>query len=204
MTGGEVSIATLQGTTASLGQVGISGSVLDANGDPHGSVVIRGGQVTIDGAFISAQSFGEFNNTSEVGIDLGATQRLEIINSSTVVTETFAGGRGGDIRLAAPAVEVSGFSSVTAATSGAGRGGNVDVTADTLRVTSGASINSVTQSGGGQGGNIRITVGRPADGVSGSIEIADGAVVSTLSFLGDNACWERARDRSPSPRPVER
>ena len=187
VTGGEVSIATLQGTTVSLGQVGISGSALDASGDPHGSVVIRGGQVTIDGAFINAQSFGELNNTSTVGIDLGAAQRLEIINSSTVGTETIAGGRGGDIRLAAPAVEVSGFSSVTAGTSGAGRGGNVDVTADTLRVTGGASITSVTQFGGGQGGDIRVTVGRPADGVSGAVEVTDGAVVITRSLLGDNA-----------------
>src|SRR4029450_3915272 len=46
VTGGEVSIATLEGPTASFGQVVISGgSGLDASGDPHGSVVIRGGQV---------------------------------------------------------------------------------------------------------------------------------------------------------------
>jgi filamentous hemagglutinin family protein len=188
VTGGEVSIATLEGATASLGQVGISGgSSLDASGDPPGSVVIRGGQLTIDGAFISAHTFGELNGTSAIGIDLGATQQLVITNSSTVGTETFAGGRGGDIRLAAPVVEISGTSSVTTATSGAGRGGDIDVTADTLRVTGGASINSVTQFGGGQGGDIRITAGRPADGVIGSIEISDGAVVSTLSLLGDNA-----------------
>ncbi len=126
VTGGEVSIATLEGATASLGQVGISGgSSLDANGDPHGSVVIRGGQLTIDGAFLSSHSFGDLDGSSTVGIDLGATQKLVITNSSTVGTETSAGGRGGDIRLAAPAVEISGASSVTAVTLGAGRGGDV-------------------------------------------------------------------------------
>jgi filamentous hemagglutinin family protein len=187
VTGGEVSIATLEGATASLGSVRVSGSFLDASGDPHGSVVIRGGQLTIDGAFLSANTFGELNGTSVVGIDLRATQKLEITNLSTVGTETFAGGRGGDVRLAAPVVEISGSSSVTAATSGAGRGGDVDVTADTLRITGGASLSSLTQFGGGQGGDVRITVGRPADGVSGTLEIADGAVVSTRSFFGDNA-----------------
>src|SRR5262249_44408166 len=60
-TGGEVSIATLEGATA-RGQVGISGgSTLDASGDPPGSVVIRAGQLTIDGATISANTFGELN-----------------------------------------------------------------------------------------------------------------------------------------------
>ena len=135
MTGGEISIATLGGATASLGQVGISGSFLDASGDPPGSIVIRGGQLTIDGAFLSANTSGDLVASSVVGIDLGATEKLVITNSSAVGTETSAGGRGGDIRLAAPAVEISGASSVRAATSGAGRGGDIDVRADTLRVT---------------------------------------------------------------------
>jgi filamentous hemagglutinin family protein len=193
-TGGEVSIATLEGATA-RGQVRIAGgSTLDASGDPPGSVVIRGGQLTIDGAFISANTFGELNGTSVVGIDLGATQQLVITNSSIVGTETFAGGRGGDVRLAAPVVEISGSSSVTAATSGAGRGGDVDVTADSLRVTgfdaslgTFTQLSTVTQFGGGQGGDMRITVGRPADGISGALEITDGALVDTRSVLGDNA-----------------
>jgi filamentous hemagglutinin family protein len=193
-TGGEVSVATLEGA-GPRGQVGISGfSTLDASGDPPGSVIIRGGQLTIDGAFISANTFGELNGTSVVGIDLGATQQLVITNSSIVGTETFAGGRGGDVRLAAPSVEISGSSSVTAATSGAGRGGDVDVTADSLRVTgfdaslgTFTQLSTVTQFGGGQGGDMRITVGRPADGVSGALEITDGALVQTRSVLGDNA-----------------
>ena len=191
VTGGEVSIATLEGTTASLGSVKISGgSVLDASGDPHGSVVIRGGQLTIDGATLRANTSGELNATSTVGIDLGATQQLVITNSSSVGTETFAGGRGGDVRLAAPTVEISGSSSVTAATSGAGRGGDVDVRADTLRVADpvpdGAALSTVTSFGGGQGGDLRITVGRPADGVSGSFEITNGGLVNTRSLFGDN------------------
>ncbi len=155
---GEITIADL-GVSAGtrLGNVAISGgSVLDTSGDPAGTVVIRAGQLSLDGSFIVANT-GDVDG-APVGVDLGAQDGIVLTNGAVVATGTFGLGRGGDLRVAASRVALdNGFLRTSAF--GDGAGGDLSVAAaDSVIISGGGAILTLNSSfGTGKGGNVTVS-----------------------------------------------
>src|SRR5262249_33676493 len=103
---GEVLLPGLDVSSFSrLGSVTITNSTLDVSGDPSGSVVIRGGQLVIDGTTMTANT-GD-TDAAPVGIDLASRGGLTISNNSMLTTSASGAGRGGDIQLSAADLQLT-------------------------------------------------------------------------------------------------
>jgi filamentous hemagglutinin family protein len=173
---GEVRIGTpaqpelgVEGATR-LGRIDVLGSEVDASGAAGGTVAIRAGDLLVDRSLVFADTLGDARGAT-VGIDVDAT-RSAIVTSSAVTTDSLAAGRSGDIRIAAPRIEVGDGAVISSRPSASGPAGTVTLgdlagTEETV-VTRGAQI--TTDSGGG---DIRIAGRR--------VELSDAAVVSSAS-----------------------
>ena len=176
---GEVPISTLDVRSFSaLGSITVTASSVDVSGDAGGSVVIRGGNLTIDTTAITAAT-GSVDGAA-VGIELTAKGSLSITNGSALTSLTSGDGRGGDIRLSGGAVELTNGSVALAVRAGAGAGGDVSVAADAVTVTGGSAVASVNGAEGpARNGNISVTA-------TGAMLIAEGGtIISQAPEVGD-------------------
>ena len=170
-----------------------SGNLYSYTGDSGagGSITVHGRDVGVtDGAWVYT-----YNNSGTPGrtgtIDLGATQRILIGgrdwfgNQAFVFTEALGGGRAGNVRLAAPAIDVIG-GKIQSLTFGSGDTGAVNLAGDSVRILGGngglAMVDTtVAADGTGNGGNVIISA-------SGSVEVSradfpqDWTRVSTSTF----------------------
>lgn len=171
---GEVPLQTLDAGSASRrGAIEITGSTLDASGDRGGTLVIRGGQLLVDGSSVMANTLGDTSG-APVGIDLQASGQLTITNGATVATAASAAGRGGDIRMTADRIDLTGGAPVGSSTFGLGRGGDIQLTANHLNF-GGAALSSQTF-GDGSGGDVSID--------AGSMTLGQGSMTSQNSSFG--------------------
>jgi filamentous hemagglutinin family protein len=169
---------------------------INVNGDPGGTVVIRGGEFVIedDAPYVENGPFGSrlrpriainsvtTADTDHSGVALDIDVRGNLILENAQLASGAAGsGRGGDVSIRAGRVLASGPESargsppdtttdphIVSYTIGSGPSGNVEIVAEELTILDGAQV-------------ITVTVG-PAGGSAGSISLTANRV--TLSRLG--------------------
>src|SRR5207249_2624666 len=88
------------------GQISVRNAAsLDASGDGGGRIVIRGGRLVVEAASIKADTPGA---EASLGIDIGLTELLEVVNAGQITTATSGSGKGGDITITAPSIVLNG------------------------------------------------------------------------------------------------
>jgi len=117
--------------TIALGE----GTTLDVSGDAAGTVVIRGGQLMMTGAVISADTVNQ--NGAPVAIDIDVTEEASItaVNVTALTARTTGTGNAGEIRVSSGGdMNLSGaglfrtqFAMIDTHTSGPGNGGDVSL-----------------------------------------------------------------------------
>ena len=142
------------------------------DGDPGGTIVIRGGQLTIDQGAIGSNSSSESTiDHPGVGIDIDVTGNIFLLGEISSVS--YGAGRAGDVRIAANRLHVTGgevptqsggsflyLGNIGSRAFGTGDGGNIDITTDSLLVENNAQIGaSVEAIGSGSGGDVTIQTG---------------------------------------------
>jgi filamentous hemagglutinin family protein len=136
---------------ARLGRLTLSrGAVLDASGHGGGVVLLRGGRLFVDQAWMSADNTGPVDG-SGLGMDLRIAADAIIVTGSFITTDS-AGGRARDLRLTADGVHLDASLIGSRTTAGSlGHGGNIEVRVGRLALTGGARISSSTAGAGGGG-----------------------------------------------------
>ena len=160
-----------------------------ANG---GSIVIRGGQLVVENAKISA---------TEGGIDIALTDGLEVLNGGQITTSATGTSKGGNIAINSPSVVVDGQDNSTTPTRVAAEtssdnplatGGDIVVHATSVQVLRGAEV-SVSTFGAANAGQVDITtstllvdagpnqsptqIAANAAGLAGTASGAGGAII---------------------------
>lgn len=163
-------------------------SVASVESGIAGDVRISGGDVELsDGASIRATLEGDLRDPAFEGEDLRADVRIEDVrslslSSSSITTETFASGDGGDVvvRTSGPVTLDQGSSISARSTSlgdDAGNAGRIDIDAGTdLALVRGSQLETSAQ-GGGSGGSIRLGAGE-------LVYLSDAAVATDVNQPG--------------------
>ena len=166
---------------ANLGQITESGSsnFTVSSSAGAGTVLIRGGRLVMDNAYINANTTGNLDGNA-LGIDVQLTGDLVLTNKAQMWTSSAGKGRAGDIRIKADSMEVLGVSStIMSYSTGSGDSGNVEVTTNSLTVKDGAFIGTEADSTGNSG---NLTVN------TGSLKMIDGySTISTQTYGSGNA-----------------
>ena len=210
---GEAGIDGLSGSFASLGGVSIVGdaanflsSVISTSGIGDGRVVIRGGQLFMEAGTIASENFGDLD---DAGIHLSFSESINLTAGSFVGTNAFGLGRGGNVTVSAPQVNIDG-SFVLTSTFADGGAGAVSFNVGTLAITGGGTVGSSTL-GNGPGGDVSVVAqqlisisGRDVGstpssittqtvGIGGSggitlsaplLTVSDGGAITSTSFAG--------------------
>jgi filamentous hemagglutinin family protein len=207
---GTITIEGASGTGSSVDVVSIAlSSVLtSAAGDGDGgSILVRAGEINLDGATVSAtansgnagsidlittglSTFTATNSTVSTEAVTGAGGSIAISSPSTIdvkdsqISASVTGGEqpGGSISLTAPTVTISGGGrtgggAVEAVTRGAGPGGNITVDTERLSLVDDSDIN-VSSFGAGRGGTITVNA-------TESVVLFDGALESIANGSGE-------------------
>jgi filamentous hemagglutinin family protein len=167
---GEVSALDYMPTSGmAMGNITLSeGALLDVSADTAGSVRIRGGQLVIDNATISANT-GE-GNGAPVAIDINITGEVSLSSTHlSALTATASGaGSAGEILISSGSLNASfGTDSfvvplIDSHTSGNGNGGSITIHTGALTVNAdpfaeGRQFIISGTGGNGNGGNVTIT-----------------------------------------------
>ncbi len=159
---GEVVVGTsetlsppLVDTLERLGAITVSNAaLLSTSGDGGGTVVIRGGNLTIDSSDIFADTVGDRDGAA-MGIDIAVTETFVHTSEGAITTDSFGAGHAGDIRVAADLVRMGGEVVVGSGAFADGNAGDITIEASTVTLTGGALIESVSFELG-QGGTVTI------------------------------------------------
>ena len=195
---GEISAADFMPTLGmAMGNIHLSQeAVVDVSGDPAGSVKIRGGQLVINQATISADTAEA--DGAPIAIDINVTGAVSLSNTNlpALTARTSGAGNAGDIEVSSgslnatfgkdPFADTSHVSLIDSSTIGSGHGGNVTITTGALTATNVPSLENgnfiLSGTGGdGKGGDVTITAD---DAQFTSINIDTGGVTT---FLGPGA-----------------
>jgi len=172
---------------------------LDVSGAPGGTVLIRGGQFVLDGAFIKNVNSGD----AAVGDIAINSDTVGLINGAQIVSSTEGAGDGGRIVITATeSASISGFDSeftligvapfgfvtsgVFTTASSTGNGGDIAISAPTVTVDNGGTVGTIT-SGDGRGGNISVNVGTLNLQTGGQILSFSGVDLNTFEIAGTGA-----------------
>jgi filamentous hemagglutinin family protein len=167
-----------------LGEITLSrGALITTSDDSGGTVVIRGGRLTVDNAFVFADTEGNVDGAN-IGIDIGIARDFVVTNGGKITTDSFGAGHAGDIRITADSLQMIGDPDLTligsrAFASGTGNSGNVKVIISSLEILNGAEISTPTF-GPGQGGNIEVTADRVSISGSSNPSVFTGIFANTF------------------------
>ena len=169
---GEMGDITMTGFASEDFQSG-KGNDIDLSGEGGGSVVIRGGSLTMSIATLLSQTFGDSDGGN---IDIRLQDSLKVLRGSIIDSSSFAKGNGGNIFIIADSLEINrqdiplttGISSQTGdifATfmdpppqlERGGNGGDITLEVKSLSIIGGAAISVASIVGGGDSGNITIS-----------------------------------------------
>lgn len=150
---------------AHLGHITESGSNVTVSSiEGAGVVLIRGGRLVMDNAYINANNDGALAG-SPLGIDLQLAGDLVLLNEAQMLTYSSGAGQAGDIRIKAESVEMLGGSFIYSGAFSTGNSGNIEVATNSLTIKDGAYIGTETYSTGNSG---NITVN------TSSLKVIDG------------------------------
>jgi len=139
-------VAASDGAGALGGSIGMLRSRVDVGGTPGGSVVIRGGRLSLDRSAILSDNRGA---AAGGGIDVRVRSAVEITRSSRVLTLASGAGAAGAVSLRAGTVNLSGPISVvgsqaSATATSSARAGKVSVIAHQLAISNEGALSSST------------------------------------------------------------
>jgi filamentous hemagglutinin family protein len=156
----------------------IEGASLDVSGSRAGTIQIRGRSIYVrDGSAVLALTLGSESSSGDA-IFIGASELLEVsgraepqdtsenapygIFSSAISAEVWlnARGRGGNITIETPHLEVNNQAFVSTGTRGKGDGGELIVRAPEINLRGGSLFARSAEEGSGRGGNIYINTDR--------------------------------------------
>jgi len=143
-----------------LGEIALTqGALINAGGDSGGTIVIRGGRLMIDNAFVFAHTTGDVDGSS-TAIDIDLTDNLTIVNGGGLGANSYGAGDAGDIEISAGGIKMQGVLQTPSYSS--------------------SFIGSLVLASG-DSGDIRIE--------TGNLEIRDASVITTTSWSsqGGNA-----------------
>jgi|CXWL01.1.fsa_nt_gi filamentous hemagglutinin family protein len=169
---------------SNLGRVELSGgtmvdvsTMVDADFNPvstqgNGTVSIRGGQLVLNTASITALNFGTTDGApTAVSIEV----QSDMTGSSSLIATHTLDAAGGDIAITSGSLTLT-ESTVFAATSGVGIGGNIAIsTTGSISITN-SFVQAVSETDGAVG-SINIS----AASANGSITVDEGGVIQTIS-----------------------
>jgi len=175
-----------------LGAVSVSqNALINAGGAGGGTIIIRGGRLLVENAFILASSKAHLTNgTPGAGIDIKVSEDVvldvSIEGASTQIgTNVFDGvpDDSGGVRIGAHRLEVRNGAQILSAAYAAwdsnpasiGNTGNIEVTSNSLLVCDGGQIRTGT-GGYGDSGDIIVK--------TGSLELRDGGIIYSPVFGG--------------------
>jgi filamentous hemagglutinin family protein len=162
------------GDASFSGTTGLDVSAADGNSG-HGTIVIRGGRLAIDRAELRANTPGNVDG-AETGVDLLATERVDMTHAATITTVTTGGGDAGRVTISAPAVHFDQRSTIKTTTRGPGRGGAITVRGESVTFTGASLIDSHTIFGGGTAGAIHVEARQ--------VHVTGGAQINSNTSLG--------------------
>ena len=143
-----------------LGDIAMTdGTHVSIRGSRGGTVVIRGGRLLVDNAFIDASTRGNVAG-AKVGINVDVRGKVVVTNGASLRTDADKTGDAGDIRIKAGSLRVEAASFIGSRAFSNGDGGNIRVEASAVTVTNGAQIGTNTfpfgSGRGGRGGNVTV------------------------------------------------
>jgi len=173
-----------------LGDITISQkSSINASGDGGGTVIIRGGQLTVDGSSILANmsdpANGLLNSEPGLGIDIQAARNALLDNESAIETNVLADasknvGSGG-VRVKANQVMITNESFINSSvteTSRGGNSGNIEIEAQSLVIRDFGFVQAGTDGpSSANGGNIILKARE-------NLEVRDGGYVFAFTDFG--------------------
>lgn len=183
-----------------LGDIFIgNGATVSTAGDPGGTIYIRGGRLTMEGAALDSSTVGAADHTG-VGIDIAVRGEFllsvsEDVNArdGLIESSSFDVGRAGDIRIEAGSFRLAGnpargrlanglFARIASSGLGSGRGGDIALDVNDLELGPNASI--ATESfGTGDAGDIIVN----ADSLQVNGTSGEGSFISSSAFDAGNA-----------------
>jgi filamentous hemagglutinin family protein len=153
------------GSFEQLGDIAFSqGALISASGDSGGTVVIRGGRLQLDNAFISADTEGDMDGAM-IGIDIEVVEDLSVVNGGKITTDSYGGGNAGDIGVRSGSLEMIGvlqtanFSStkIGSVAFESGNSGSVYIETGNLELRDASSISTSSYNNQwGSAGNIEV------------------------------------------------
>ena len=160
---------------------------IDVSANTGGKVVIRGGQLVMDNASISANTI----NGNGGGIDIGLAGNLAIdgiaetlsggiVPKNSISANTQGEGDAGDIELDVNELKLTHGTKISSTTSASGNGGNLKIAADSIFLEGNGSniaptvMLATSSSGSGDSGNISIN--------TGYLKTLNSAAISSISF----------------------
>jgi filamentous hemagglutinin family protein len=189
-----------------MGKIVLSeGSRLGVSGDAAGTVIIRGGQLMMTNATISADTGDSSGAAIAVDINVAGNISISSDTSSAITAKTTGAGDAGEIRIDGGTLEtfsnlpfddvkMIGMAMIDSHTSGSGKGGNVNISVENLRVNGNPLapdlfIQTGTE-GPGAGGDVTIT-----SGTGSFVNTGIDAGVSTLGGSGSGGNLTLKGDR---------
>lgn len=150
--------STAATTVSKFGSINLkNGARAEIDGNGGGSVVIRGGKITVDNSDITSGNFG-----NAVGGDIAVqADQLTLSNVGVISAESFGGADAGSIGVnVADKLSISGTGSqISARTMTAGNSGDVSITAGSIDLN-GGNIFSVADTGSsGHAGTVTANAG---------------------------------------------
>jgi len=176
---GEILLSNLQSAPningqsfTAMGNISLSeGALLDVSGDAAGTVRIRGGQLVMDTATISADTVNSHGAPVAIDINVTGDISLSTVDSPVLTARTTGSGSAGEVRISSKNLEVTATALnnfivpiIDTHTEGSGKAGDVVITAaNNLTATltgDGFAVAFLVDSGTlgpGQGGNVTLT-----------------------------------------------
>jgi filamentous hemagglutinin family protein len=120
------------GTFTTLGNINIdSNSTVSTSGNPAGEIYIRGNRLVVDNARI----FSNANWLMDGGlIDVTLDESLTVRNEGRIVAASYDEGRGADIMIDAPAVQITDGGQIVTVADYTGDAGNISIQADDVSI----------------------------------------------------------------------
>ena len=132
--GGEVPVGdAIQGmamdTIEAFGDIHLSdNNLVSTSGNGGGTIVIRGGRLTVDQAFITADNTGNLDSPG-VGVDVEVADDMTMTNGSFIRSGVLGSGRAGDIRVQANQVAIADNASIVSFNVSRGESGDIVIEA---------------------------------------------------------------------------
>ena len=152
-----------------MGTIAVSeGATLDVSANAGGTVRIRGGQLTIDSATISADTANADGAPLAIDIDVTGDVSITAVDTPALTARTTGTGNAGEVRILSKNLDVTAavinnfaFAVVDTHTSGTGKAGQIDIaTGDLTARGDFGGLTFLADSGtssGGPGGNLTVT-----------------------------------------------